>query len=344
MRLKPDQLAKHLTQTLAPVYLISSDEPLQQGEALDAIRARARVLGYTEREVLSVEAGFNWVSLAAATANLSLFGDRRILELRLPTGKPGDAGSRALLDYCARPPEDTVLIITTGKLDKSAQASKWFSALDQAGAIVQIWAVDAAQLPRWITQRMQARGLHTTPEAAALIAERVEGNLLAAHQEIEKLLLLHGPGTLDLAAVTEAVANSARYDVFALAEAALAGDASRAARILHGLRAEDNALTLILWSVVREIRLCATLAQAQRGGAPLERAFAAHKVWDTRKPLYTRALPRHNLGGWLGLLRQAARADRVIKGQAPGDAWDEVLALTLKLSGKVTGAARAARL
>jgi len=333
MRLRAEQLPSHVEKPLLPIYLVSGDEPLQLNEATDALRAAARAQGYSEREVLQVETGFDWSALAAAGSNLSLFAERRLIELRMPSGKPGDAGSKALSAYAAAATLDNLLLISCGKLDKQQQKSKWFTALEGAGAVIQIWPVEPPALPGWIGQRLRSRGLQPTVEAAQLLAERVEGNLLAAAQEVEKLALLCGAGPLDAEQVRSAVADSARYDVFELADTALAGDGARCARVLEGLRGEGDEPVLILWALVREVRALAQIAAGQAGGTPLDTLLQQHKVWDKRKPLYLAALKRHNLRRWRALLRRAARLDRICKGAEPGNPWDELLQFSLLMAG-----------
>lgn len=333
MRLRVDQLDAHLQKSLAPIYVVTGEEPLQAGEACDAIRARARALGYTAREVFHAETGFDWSTLIAAGSSLSLFADRRVLDLRLPTAKPGDAGARALAGYAQRPPEDVLLLISCGKLDAQQQRSKWFTALEAAGVVVAVWPVEPARLPDWVRRRMQAQGLQPDPGAVSLLAEQVEGNLLAAVQEIEKLGLLHGPGRIDAEAVQAAVADSARFDVFALADAALAGELARAVRILLGLRAEGVEPVLVLWSLVRELRTLAGAAFDLERGLGADQALARQHVREKRKPLLRKALQRNPLAVWRGLLQQAAHVDQVIKGAAAGNAWDELLQLTESLAG-----------
>lgn len=333
MRLRPDQLDGHLRQRLNPVYLLSGDEPLQIQEAADAIRAAARAQGFSERQVLHVESSFDWGLLAAEANALSLFAERKIIDLRIPSAKPGDKGSKALVEYTARPPEDNLLLITAGKLEREQQNSKWFKAIDGCGVVVQVWPLDHKALPGWIEQRLAARGLSATPEAVALLAERVEGNMLAAAQEVEKLAMLYGEGKLDVEAVRGAVADSSRYDVFELADAALAGDAARCARILEGLRGEGDEPVLILWALVREIRTLALISAAQANGTPLDALFSEHRIWDKRKPLFRAALGRHPARRWQQLLRRAARTDRVCKGMEQGSPWDELLQLSLLMAG-----------
>lgn len=333
-QLRPDQLAGQLRRALAPVCFIHGDETLVVNECADAVRAAARAQGFADRQVFSADAGFDWNSLRAACDSLSLFAEKRLLELRLPTGKPGKEGSAALRDYAERPAADTVLLVLSAKLEPAARNSKWVQALDKAGVSVRVWPVEAAQLPAWIERRMRARGMQAAPEALALLAERVEGNLLAADQEIEKLYLLNGAGTLDLETVTELVVDSARYDVFGLVENALAGDAVHAQRVLAGLRAEGIDPVLVLWALAREIRALAAMAADVEGGTPVPRVLASHRVWEKRKAVIGRALKRAPGRQWRGWLQRCARIDRVIKGRATGSCWDELLQLSLDLAGR----------
>jgi len=334
MRLKAEQIEAHLRRGLAPVYLVSGDEPLLVQEACDAIRARARKDDYSERDVLHVEAGFDWNALTAASNTLSLFAERRLIELRLPKAKPGDAGGKALVAYAERPPEDTVLLVIAGKLDAQAQRTKWVTALEGAGVFVQVWPVAVKQLPAWIQQRMRARGMQPEREAVTLLAERVEGNLLAAAQEIDKLELLYGRGPIDAQQVARAVADSSRFDVYGLVDAALAGEGARAARIVAGLRGEGIDPVLVLWALAREIRGLAGMAYDLGGGQKLDQVVAAHRVWKSRQPLVKQGLKRLPAAGWWRLLDHAGTIDRMIKGALPGNAWDELLQLSLSLAGK----------
>ena len=334
MRLRPDQLAGHLQQGLAPLYLVSGDEPFQVEQASQAIRQAAQAQGYSERDVLYVERGFDWHALSESANTLSLFAQQRLLELRLPSAKPGDAGGKALVAYCERPPEDNVLLIIAGKLEKAQQNTKWFKALDKTGAVIQIWPVDADKLPSWIEQRMQLRGMQPTPEAVALLADRVEGNLLAADQELEKLRLLSGGGVVDADQVAQAVSDSARFDVFGLVDAALLGEAARATRILGGLHSEGVEPVLVLWALTREIRSLSGMGQLLQQGQGMGQVMSQYRIWDKRKPPVQAALRRYGLKRWHGLLWQAGEIERVVKGRAPGKAWDELLQLTLKIAGK----------
>jgi DNA polymerase III subunit delta len=332
MRLKPDQLARHLEKGLAPVYLLTGDEPLQLTEAADAVRAAARAQGYTEREVFTVEKGFDWGQVSAASDSLSLFAERRILEVRLPTGKPGTQGAKVLEDCAARPAEDTLLMVHAGKLERGAQNSRWVKALEQAGVMVQVWPLSLSETAGWIARRLRAHGLVPDEQAVRLLAERVEGNLLAAAQEVEKLALLRGEGPLDADGVLEAVSDAARYTIYDLADAALAGDCARAVHVLSGLRGEGVEGILILWALTREVRQLTDIAERIDAGVPAAQAMQG--VWAKRAPLVKKALARHRAPGWQALLARCALTDRVIKGQAPGSAWDELLQLILGMAGR----------
>ncbi|WP_298184160.1 DNA polymerase III subunit delta [uncultured Pseudomonas sp.] len=337
MKLNPAQLGKNLQGALAPVYVISGDEPLLCQEAADAIRAATREQGFSERLVFNADNNFDWGNLLQAGASLSLFAEKRLLELRLGNGKPSDKGA-ALLEYLARPAEDTVLLISLPKLDGNAQKSKWGKALIEGAhtQFVQIWPVDAHQLPQWIRQRLAQSGLSASAEAVDMIAIRVEGNLLAAAQEIEKLKLLAEGTQIDVDTVQAAVADSARFDVFGLIDAALNGEAAHALRMLEGLRGEGVEPPVILWALAREIRLLATIAQQYAQGMPLDKAFSAARppVWDKRRPLVSKALQRLSATRWAALLQDAQQIDAQIKGQAQGDPWTGLSLLTLNLCGQ----------
>ncbi|WP_455210746.1 DNA polymerase III subunit delta [Kaarinaea lacus] len=333
MNIRFEDLPTQLNQGLKPVYIISGDEPLQLGEACDAIRQQARAQGFSEREVMHVEKSFDWEQFLAASNSLSLFAEQRLLELRIPSGKPGDKGSKALQQYAQNPAPDTVLLLITGKIEKAAQNSKWYKALDVIGSSLQVWPVEAKMLPQWIRRRMQAKGMRPTAEAATLLAERVEGNLLAAAQEIDKLLLLHGEGPIDFTVMADSVADSARYDIYGLVDAALGGDNKRVLRMLAGLKAEGAETVLLLWALTREIRSLQAMAKQLEQGERLDQVIAKYRVWPKRKPLVSAGLRRHNSQAWLTMLRRAARLDLMIKGRKTGNVWDELLQLCLIMAG-----------
>lgn len=334
MKIRPEQISGHLQKNLAPIYLLGGDEPLQIQEASDAIRAKARESGYTEREVLNADKGFDWDGLLQATQTQSLFGDKRLLELRLPGSKPGDQGGRALRAYAENPAPDTILLVICGKLESSATRTKWLQSLERAGAFIQVWPVDSGRLPQWVQQRMRSRGLQPSRDAVTLLADRVEGNLLAASQEIEKLLLLHGAGHVDEAAVAASVANSARFNIYGLVDSSLDGKPARMSRMLSGLQGEGVEPTLVLWAFSREIRALSEMAYGINHGKGVEAILAEKRVWDRRKPLIKKALKRHSLSAWHAMQQKCSYIDRVIKGLAAGMVWDEMLQLGMTLSGE----------
>lgn len=329
MKVRPDQLQSHLKNELASIYFISGDEPLQVMESADRIRAVARQRDYTEREVMDVDAQFDWNLLLDAGNSMSLFAEKRILELRLPSGKPGKAGSQVLQEYAQRPADDAVLIISSGKLDGNAKNTKWFKTLDQQGVVIQCWPVNLDQLPGWIEQRLQSKGIHADRDAIKLLADRVEGNMLAAAQEVDKLFLLHGASRLDFQQVAAAVADSSRYNIYDLVDSALQGDVVRSAKIIGGLKSEGVEPILLLWALSREIRQLVQISEAR---VSADAAMSQLRIWDSRKPLLRRALSRHKANRWKLFLKRCARIDRVVKGVEDGRAWDELLMLSTQIA------------
>jgi DNA polymerase-3 subunit delta len=313
------QFHKHLAgDTLRSAYLLAGEEHLLLLEAADALRARARALGYVERDILDADARFDWDDLARSAAGMSLFATRKLIDLRLPTGKPGKDGSSTIQDYCNNPPPDTVLLITCNEWSKRHEGA-WTEAIENAGAVVPIWSLKLDELPSWISQRMAARSLSATPEAIEALIERTEGNLLAAAQEIDKLSLLAAGKKLDAATLEDLVADSAHYDVFKLADAALSGDAERALRILAGLRGEGEAVPGLLGWLLNQLQLMARLASAANSA----QAFRNERIWPAREGIYRRALQRADRQHWERCLAQAARVDALSKGRGRGDAWVE---------------------
>ncbi|UCC13841.1 MAG: DNA polymerase III subunit delta [Gammaproteobacteria bacterium] len=325
MILAADRLEAQIAGGLSPIYLISGDEPLLTAEAADLVRARARAMDYSERTVLTVDRGFDWGELAAAAGAMSLFAEKRLIELRIPTGKPGVSGAKALASFAESPPEDTVLLVLTPRLDKRVLKSAWAKALDAAGIMVQVWPPDRSRLPGWISGRMKSMGLQPEAGVAELIADRVEGNLLAADQEIRKLALLLGTGSAGQEDVARAVSDCARYDVFDLVDALSKGDFDRGHRMLSGLKGEGVEPTLVLWAIVRELRALAAVTWAMSQGRDERQAMTASGIWARRQPGARAAIHRHGREGLLRLIGQAASVDRVIKGSTPGRPW-QVLA------------------
>jgi DNA polymerase-3 subunit delta len=331
--LRPEQLEAHLTRELRPLYAIHGDEPLLSMEAADAIRARARAAGFAERSVLLAERGFDWSELAASGASLSLFGDRKLIELRLPSGKPGTDGARAIEAFCAKLPPDALTLVMLPRLDRAGQSSPWFAALESKGAIVNVFPVERSRLPEWIASRLARQNQSATPETLRFLADCVEGNLLAAYQEIQKLGLLLPPGELGFDAVREAVMNVARYDAGKLGEAMLSGDRARLARMLDGLRGEGEAPPRVLWLLAEEIRAVCRVQDGIAAGRPLADVLREARVWgDARQALVGKAARRLSRGALLAALEHAAGVDRMVKGIVKGDAWDELLQLGLRFA------------
>ncbi len=336
MQLRFDALDNHLTRPLAPLYVIASDEHLLAIEAADRIRATARAQGYTEREVLQVDRSFKWGALLAANQSQSLFGERRLIELRIPTGKPGKDGGQALQNYAAALSPENVTLITLPKLDWATRKAAWVASLQQAAVYMEIPMVERAQLPAWIGARMAAQQQSTDRASLDFIADRVEGNLLAAHQEIIKLALLHPPGKLDAAQVHDAVLNVARFDVFKLNEAMLAGDTTRLVRMVDGLQGEGEALPLVLWAMADEIRTLLKIRVGVDAGRSVTQLCTEYRVYGSKVRPIEDALRRLSLPLLEKALHDAAQVDRMIKGLRAkafaGDAWDGILQLGLTIA------------
>lgn len=331
MRTTPDALPTGLARGLRGAYLVTGAEPLLIAEAAAAVRGAARDAGYADREVHFVERGFDWNTLLADSANLSLFAEKRLIELKL--GPAPDAESqRALAGLAEHPPADTVLLVS-GELERKALANAWVKAFESKGVLVVAQAVERAQLPGWICERLGRRGVSIEPAAAALLADRVEGNLLAAQQEVERIALLMPDARLGLDAVAGLVADSARYDVFELAAAAFAGQPVRALRILSGLRAEGREPPLILWALVNDLRALSRVALRAGRERSLDDAFRAEQVWSNRQGPLKAALARLDRPQIDALLLGAARADRMAKGTLGGDAWVAIEALVARIAG-----------
>ncbi len=327
MRLNADQLKQVLGKGMSGVYLVSGDEPLLVDEAADAIRAAARAAGYADRSVFFIDKSFAWDDLRQASQSLSLFADRRLFELRMPSGKP-DKGAAMLLDIATRPPPDMVCLVITKKLDKKTSDTPWVRAFEKHGVWLPIWPVESAALPGWLRMRAKTLNVDMEPEAARLIVDRVEGNLLAAKQELEKLALLADGGRIDAELVLRSVGDSARYDVFQLGAAAAGGDGERALRILLGLKSEGVEPTLILWALIRELR---GLWQARERNRM--RLNSRGTGWNQAATPTPQALARLGKLPLALLLRQAHHTDRVIKGLAGGDAWTAITGLAAGLAG-----------
>jgi DNA polymerase-3 subunit delta len=334
VNVRPEDLASRLERRLEAIYVVYGDEPLLSLEAGDAIRAAARAAGIEEREVFVAERDFKWDAFAAANANLGLFGNRKLVDLRIPSGKPGVDGAREL-ERCARNPNpDNVTLITLPRLDKAAQSSEWFSALANAGVAVAVQPLERDALPRWIAARLARQKQKAAPQTLAFLADACEGNLLAARQEIGKLALLLPEGELDHDAVEAAVADVARYDVFAAREAWLAGDAARVMRIVSVLEAEGDGPQFALWALGDDLHAVAAVQAMTRSGTPLAAALRNAGVWGKRQAALERAVKRLTPADVERLLAALAKLDALSKGIGRGNAWDEFEALALAFAGK----------
>ena len=336
MQLRLDALDTHLTKSLSSLYVIASDEYLLALEAADKIRKTARANGYTERDVLVVERSFKWGELLAANQSQSLFGDKKLIELRIPTGKPGKDGGQALQEYAANLNPDNLTIISLPKLDWATAKAAWVGTLQQAGVYIDIPLVERAHLPGWIANRLAGQQQSADRQCMDFIADRVEGNLLAAHQEIQKLGLLYPTGKLTFEQVHDAVLNVARYDVFKLNEAMLSGDAARLMRMMDGLKGEGEALPLVLWAVAEEVRTLLKLKSGVTQGKQLGMLLKEYRIWGPREKLMDPALRRISLATLQTALQEAAQIDKMVKGLRAkafsGDAWDALSQLGLKVA------------
>ncbi|MGB1799447.1 MAG: DNA polymerase III subunit delta [Gammaproteobacteria bacterium] len=334
MRLRPDQLNSHLQKSsLAPIYFVSGDEPLQKLECVDQLRMSARAQGYEERLVFNVDKSFDWNSINDASANLSLFASRRIIELRMNSPKPGKEGGKVLLEYAEQLNEDNLLIISSDKLDKSAQNNKWVKAIEKVGALIQVWPVSPAQLPSWIQNRLQSKQKRITLDAARLIALRVEGNLLAAQQEIDKLILLIEKDDIDTEDVIAAVADSSRYDVFDLIDSAFLGNTNRTLHMLQGLRNEGTEPMALFGAWMWEFRRLCSIAYQYESGVNLESLFKSYRIWDQKKRSMNAVLQRHSSQSFDKLLKFCATIDRTLKSSRREQAWDQFNTLLLAIAG-----------
>jgi len=330
-RIRAEQVDAQLAKSLAPLYVIHGDEPLLALEAADAIRAAARKQGCDEREVYTVERGFDWGELAQAGASQSLFGGRKIIELRMPTGKPGVPGAAAILAYCEKLAAENVTLVSLPRLRKDDQGARWFGALSAAGVVIDVYPIERAQLPDWIGARLARQGQRASADVLAFLAERVEGNLLAAFQEVQKLGLLLPAGELSAEQVDEAVANVARYDAFECATALLDGDAARYLRVLDGLHGEGESPVFIVWALAEELRALSRIQQGLAAGRQLEQLLKENRVWGARQAPMRAATRRIRPDALERALVRLARIDRAAKGVGAGEPWDEFITLGLEL-------------
>ena len=335
------QLRDHPERPLAPLWVLHGNEPLLVIEAADLIRHTAQQQGFDERETLVASQGFRWNELIHAAGNLSLFGTQRLIDLRIPNGKPGREGGEVLQRYTRQLPQGTITLITLPEIDWQTRKTSWFKAVSEAGSVIELNAPELTELPRWIAQRLSNQKQSTPTEALTFIADHIEGNLLAAHQEILKLGLLYPEGELTLEQVTTAVLNVTRYDIDTLRQALLDGDTARCIRILDGLRGEGAAPPLILWAFANEIRALATLRAGQDAGENLTALFKTARIFDEpRKRRLQHALRRLHTPALNAALLHTARIDRMIKGLSSGEIWDEFSLLSQRLTRSASSVTR----
>ena len=334
MRIRPEHLPKELKQGLLPVYLITGDETLLVQEAMDSIRRQCKDEGFSERKVLNVDRQFDWKVLEEEASALSLFSEKKLIELKLGTSKPGTPGAKALQAYLSNPPEDNVLLIEAARLDAATLKSKWASNIDKAGAIIQVWPVGLAEMPRWIQQRAGRLGLHLESDAISLLAERLEGNLLAASQELEKLKLNYPDTPINTDAVESSVEDSSRYDIFNLTDACLAGHSKQAIKILSHLKMEGQDATICLWALSKETRLLDALRGAAEQGQPPQQVFKKFRVIQKRQTPLLNASRRITARDVKLLLDLCKLSDEQIKGLHPGaSAWETLIDIVMILCG-----------
>ncbi len=335
MNVRLEQLESHFQQGLKPVYIVSGDEPLQAQEACQLIRNAAKSAGFSERETFTADNSFKWDELLSAGNALSLFASQKLLELRLPNGKPGTEGSKALINYADSPSDNNLLLINAGKLDKAAKNSKWFKTLESIGCHIEIWPIESQQLPKWIDQRLRAAGLQPDREASSLLAELVDGNLLAANQEIEKLKLLLPENQPQVSAQTirDCVVDSARYNAFNLVDCAFKGNAKDCVKMLHGLHDEGIEPLALVWVLAREIRQLSLIKQDMQQGRSADQAMQNQRIWRNRQALTGKVLSRLSSQQLAELNQQAAHVDQLAKGMHQGNIWDELEKITLILAG-----------
>ena len=333
MQLAPAQLAAHLKQGLQALYVLVGDEPLAHRECLDAIRQAARLQGFDERNSLLVERAFNWQQIAPYGASISLFASRRLLEINVPSGKPGVEGGKALQALASQPLSDTTALIILPKLEREAKNSAWFSALEKQAVVINLEEVPASQLPKWIGARLAQQGQQASPATLEFLAHQVEGNLLAANQEVQKLGLLHPAGELSDDAVRQAVLNVSRYDAFQLGEAVLAGDSARTVRILQGLQDEGENAVAVMNPLMWVLRPLLGIKQAELRGENVMQAMTSARIYGERQALVKRALSRLSLRQLEAALQKLADIDKTAKGVMQGDAWLEISRLCFGLAG-----------
>ena len=333
MKVYPNKLAEQLRKGGRRVFIVSGDEPLLVQESCDLIRDELKHQGFAEREVFHAEAGFDWTSLLYSGNSMSLFAEKKLMEVRLPSGKPGDAGGRVLTELTGQLNDDTAVLLVLPRVDQSSQRTRWFKSVESVAAFVQVWPIEARDLPRWLDGRFREAGLRVERDAVRAMAERIEGNLLAAVQEIGRLKLMVGDRAVTVDDVLEGVADSARYDVFKMIDAALAGDVIRCVRMTNGLRAEGVEPLYVVNMLARELRSLESIKTDITAGMNQREVLRKARVWDKRVPMVSRCLDRHDTGSLRGLQVTLGSVDRIVKGLGQGDPWRVLQEVVLALAG-----------
>ncbi len=333
MKIKAEQLRAQLNKHTHPIYLISGDEPLIVEESGDLIRQHLKTQGFNEREVLHVESGFKWEYLLECANALSLFAENRLIEIRLGSQKINKAAGKIIQEYVAHAPPENVLLIIADKIDAAGKKSAWFKSIEQAGVVIEIWPVESQQLPSWLKSRAAALNIQLNDEAISILCDRIEGNLLAAKQELDKLQLLKSDALLTADDIISAVSDNSRYDVFALVDAFILGQTERSLKILQVLKHEGVEASIILWAISREIRLLHNIKTGINQGASYESLCTKHRVWGKKKQSLKQAAIKQDFPALENMLRQCASADKIIKGMQTGDYWLLITDMILTLSG-----------
>ncbi len=335
MKVYSNQLVETLKQRSLRIFVVSGDEPLLVQESCDLVRRGLKAQGFVGRDLFYAEPGFDWSGLLYSSNSMSLFAEKKLIEVRLPTGKPGDAGGKVLTELVSSLSEDNALLLVLPRADPSTQRTKWFKSVEAVAGFVQVWPIEAKELPKWLENRFRQSGLKVTRDALRAMAQRTEGNLLASVQEIERLKLIVGEREVNVDDVNAGVADSARYDVFKLIDAGLAGDIKRCVRMTRGLKAEGIEPLFIVSMLVREIRSIESIKTAinQNRGAGQREAFKKARVWDKRVPLVTKCLDRHDSRSLQEMLLQLGSVDRTVKGLESGDPWRKLQDVVFRLAG-----------
>tara|TARA_B100000686_G_scaffold261768_1_gene274843 strand:- start:3289 stop:4299 length:1011 start_codon:yes stop_codon:yes gene_type:complete len=335
MHIQPENLSQNLKKKLLPFYTVYGEEQLLAIEAADLIRTAAHTNGYINREIFTIDAQFKRSDMILRSNNLSLFEEKKLIDIRVPSGKPGKEGSKAIEDYCYSPPSDTLTLVTLPKIDKQGRTTKWFKALEKIGPMISVSLIEISQLPTWINQRLKNQNQKTDPDTLQFFAEKVEGNILAADQEIKKLALLYPPGTLSFTQIKNAIMEVARYDVFKLSDAMITGEIARFILILKGLQGEGIATPFILTILVAQIRSLIIIRKGLDAGRPYVQIMKEAKIWGNRQKLMGNAAKRIGLKILVQALLHAAKIDKINKGVTKGNIWDEIEQLGLHFISKV---------